>query len=68
MSEYRPQTRLDALVSDQNAIIEDQVDALVKKGIKAGRFDSSQSTAEYQNTVGMLRSGELKILYVAPER
>ncbi|KAG9004039.1 hypothetical protein FRB94_002748 [Tulasnella sp. JGI-2019a] len=59
---------LTLVISPLLALMKDQVDSLVRRGIKAGRFDSSQSTAEYQETVASLRSGELKILYVAPER
>jgi ATP-dependent DNA helicase RecQ len=48
--------------------MKDQVDGLVRKGIKAGRIDSSQSKEEYQEVMDALYAGELRLLYVAPER
>jgi ATP-dependent DNA helicase RecQ len=48
--------------------MKDQVDSLVRRGIKAARFDSHQSSEEYLEVMRQLRSGELKLLYVAPER
>ncbi|KAG8986093.1 hypothetical protein FRB90_004232 [Tulasnella sp. 427] len=48
--------------------MKDQVDSLVRRGIPAGRLDSSQSKEEYLETQDALRSGQLKLLYVAPER
>lgn len=56
------------VVSPLIALMKDQVDALVRRGIKAASFDSSKSREEYLQTCEMLRSGELKILYCAPER
>lgn len=48
--------------------MQDQVDGLRERGIKAARIDSSQTTAEYQEVIAELLSGQLKLLYVAPER
>lgn len=56
------------VVSPLIALMKDQVDALVRRGVKAATMDSSKSREEYLNTCEMLRSGELKILYCAPER
>ncbi|KAJ5051927.1 uncharacterized protein L3040_001690 [Drepanopeziza brunnea f. sp. 'multigermtubi'] len=56
------------VVSPLIALMKDQVDALVRRGIKAASFDSSKPREEYLHTCEMLRSGELKILYCAPER
>ncbi|KAH7399729.1 ATP-dependent DNA helicase-like protein recQ [Cadophora sp. MPI-SDFR-AT-0126] len=56
------------VVSPLIALMKDQVDALVRRGIKAASLDSSKSREEYLHTCEMLRSGELKILYCAPER
>lgn len=50
------------------ALMKDQVDALVRRGIKAATMDSSKGKEEYLKTCEMLRNGELKILYCAPER
>lgn len=56
------------VVSPLIALMKDQVDALVRRGIKAASLDSSKSREEYIHTCDMLRSGELKILYCAPEK
>ncbi|KAH7104377.1 ATP-dependent DNA helicase [Auriculariales sp. MPI-PUGE-AT-0066] len=59
---------LTLVISPLIALMKDQVDALRRKGISAGRFDSSQTTEEYKETLQSLRDGKLKLLYVAPER
>ncbi|KZW02464.1 ATP-dependent DNA helicase [Exidia glandulosa HHB12029] len=59
---------LTLCISPLIALMKDQVDACVKRGIEAGRIDSSQSKEEYQETVQALRNKTLKLLYVAPER
>ncbi|KAF4621574.1 hypothetical protein G7Y89_g14511 [Cudoniella acicularis] len=56
------------VVSPLIALMKDQVDALVKRGIKAATFDSTKTRKEYLHTCDMLRNGELKLLYCAPER
>jgi superfamily II DNA helicase RecQ len=56
------------VVSPLIALMKDQVDALVRRGVKAATMDSSKSREEYLHTCEMLRNGELKILYCAPER
>lgn len=56
------------VVSPLLALMKDQVDALVKRGIKAATIDSTKSREEYLHTCEMLRNGELKLLYCAPER
>ena len=56
------------VVSPLIALMKDQVDALVRRGIKAASLDSSKSREEYIHICEMLRSGELKLLYCAPER
>ncbi len=56
------------VVSPLIALMKDQVDALVRRGIKAASLDSSKSREEYIQTCDMLRNGELRILYCAPER
>ncbi len=59
---------LTVVVSPLIALMKDQIDQLHAKGIKAIRLDSSLSMDEYRNAMSMIRSGEAKILYVAPER
>lgn len=56
------------VVSPLLALMKDQVDALVRRGIKAATMDSTKTREEYLHTSDMLRNGELKLLYCAPER
>jgi superfamily II DNA helicase RecQ len=56
------------VVSPLLALMKDQVDALVRRGIKAATFDSTKTREEYLQTCDMIREGHLKILYCAPER
>jgi superfamily II DNA helicase RecQ len=56
------------VVSPLIALMKDQVDALVKRGVKAATLDSTKTREEYLHTCEMLRNGELKLLYCAPER
>jgi len=57
------------VVSPLIALMKDQVDALVRRGIRgAAVMDSTKSREEYLEIVERLRNGELKLLYVAPER
>ena len=56
------------VVSPLIALMKDQVDALLRRGIKAATLDSTKTREEYLRTCDMMRNGELKILYCAPER
>lgn len=56
------------VVSPLLALMKDQVDALVGRGVAAARLDSSLSLEEYREVLNRARSGDLKLLYVAPER
>ena len=56
------------VVSPLIALMKDQIDFLQSKGIAAARLDSSLEWSEVQKVNDDLRSGELKLLYVAPER
>lgn len=56
------------VVSPLLALMKDQVDGLIRKGIPVARLDSSLSKAEYQSTLERLLRGELKLLYVSPEK
>jgi len=56
------------VVSPLIALMKDQIDALIAKGIHAQRLDSSLSAEDYRQVITQLREGKLKILYVAPER
>ncbi len=59
---------LTVVVSPLIALMKDQIDFLRGKGIPAARMDSSLSSEEYKRVEDDLRSGHLKLLYVAPER
>ena len=59
---------LTLVVSPLIALMKDQIDALQARGIAAERLDSSLSAAEYSGVVQGVRSGTLRLLYVAPER
>ena len=56
------------VVSPLIALMKDQIDALRGKGVNASRLDSSLDLEEYRAVTAQLRSGELRLLYVAPER
>lgn len=59
---------LTVVVSPLIALMKDQVDALQARGIPAAAVNSSLGAEEYRQVMQALRRGELKILYVAPER
>jgi ATP-dependent DNA helicase RecQ len=59
---------LTVVVSPLIALMKDQIDSLRARGIAAARLDSSLSFEEMLETQRQLRSGETKLLYVAPER
>ncbi|MFT6865112.1 MAG: ATP-dependent DNA helicase RecQ [Akkermansiaceae bacterium] len=59
---------LTLVVSPLIALMKDQVDSLVSKGIAAARLDSTLSADEAASLYERLENGELKMLYVAPER
>ncbi len=56
------------VVSPLIALMKDQIDALQRKGIDARRIDSSLSAEELFETMGLVRNGKIRLLYVAPER
>jgi ATP-dependent DNA helicase RecQ len=56
------------VVSPLLALMKDQVDALRDMGVDAGALNSAQSPEERRSTLDRLKSGRLKLLYMAPER
>ncbi len=56
------------VVSPLIALMKDQCDALAKRGIAAARLDSTLSAADFTAAMEGIRSGRIKLLYVAPER
>lgn len=59
---------LAVVVSPLIALMKDQVDALTECGIPAACVNSSLTTQERQDVAARVRSGELKLLFAAPER
>lgn len=62
------QEGITIVISPLIALMQDQVEVLQKKGIAAGLLNSLQNLEEQQQTIQQIRSGKLKLLYVAPER
>lgn len=56
------------VISPLISLMKDQVDALREEGIPAELMNSSLSDQEYYQVMQKIRSGQCKILYVAPER
>jgi len=66
-----PALMLDGLtlvISPLIALMKDQVDALRANGVEAAFLNSTQTAAEQIQVFRDVRSGKLKLLYVAPER
>lgn len=59
---------LTVVISPLIALMKDQVDALRANGVEASFLNSSQTSAEQVSVFQKVRAGELKLLYVAPER
>ena len=59
---------LTVVVSPLIALMKDQVDALRNNGVEAAFLNSTQTAAEQVEVFRDVRSGKLKLLYVAPER
>ncbi|WP_250443637.1 DNA helicase RecQ [Actinotalea sp. C106] len=56
------------VISPLIALMQDQVDALSVLGVRAGFLNSTQDPAERQRVERAYLSGELDLLYLAPER
>lgn len=50
------------------ALMRDQVNGLIKKGIPAAFVNSEQTREENEETIQKALNGEIKIIYIAPER
>ena len=60
---------LTVIISPLISLMKDQVDALQGRGIESvGLLNSSLTTVEYQQELKRLADGEIKLLYVSPER
>jgi ATP-dependent DNA helicase RecQ len=56
------------VISPLIALMKDQVDALVARGVAATMINSTQSWSEQKERLDGMRRGEWKLVYVAPER
>lgn len=56
------------VISPLIALMKDQVDALRVNGISASYINSSMYAFEQNETLHQLKNGQLKLLYVAPEK
>jgi ATP-dependent DNA helicase RecQ len=59
---------LTVVISPLIALMKDQVDALKNNGVEAAFLNSTQTAQEQTEVFRAIRSGKLKLLYVAPER
>ncbi|KAH9884342.1 P-loop containing nucleoside triphosphate hydrolase protein [Xylariomycetidae sp. FL2044] len=59
---------LTIVVSPLIALIKDQVDALLRRGISAACLDSTKTWEQQKETTAAMREGRLRLLYCAPER
>lgn len=59
---------LTVVISPLIALMKDQVDALRNNGVEAEFINSSQTGREQAEIFQKVKSGETKLLYVAPER
>ena len=59
---------LTLVVSPLLALMKDQIDSLQARGIAAERLDSSLDEETYRRVTQDIRGGQLKLLFVAPER
>jgi ATP-dependent DNA helicase RecQ len=56
------------VISPLISLMKDQVNALQEAGCTAAFLNSSLSGSEYMQTIEKIRSGKVKLLYIAPER
>ena len=56
------------VISPLIALMQDQVSALHALGVPAAFLNSSLTREEQENVIMQLRDGELRLLYIAPER
>ncbi|MFT5207223.1 MAG: ATP-dependent DNA helicase RecQ [Candidatus Omnitrophota bacterium] len=59
---------LTIVISPLIALMKDQVDALTQNGINAAYLNSSLTIDEQRELIQNLESGQIKLLYIAPEK
>jgi ATP-dependent DNA helicase RecQ len=62
------QSGLTVVVSPLISLMKDQVDQLLANGVAAACLNSTQSREEQQGIMAGCRSGQIRLLYIAPER
>jgi len=62
------QNGLTVVVSPLISLMKDQVDALTANGIPAAYINSSQTLDEIGRIITSVKTGAIKLLYIAPER
>ncbi|MEJ7809021.1 MAG: ATP-dependent DNA helicase RecQ [Gemmatimonadaceae bacterium] len=60
--------KLTVVISPLISLMKDQVDALAARGLPAAFINSTLSSSEVSSRLARAQRGELKLLYVAPER
>lgn len=60
--------RLTVVISPLISLMKDQVDALAARGLPAAFINSTLGAAEVADRLARAERGEIKLLYVAPER
>ncbi|MDU5149860.1 DNA helicase RecQ [uncultured Anaerococcus sp.] len=56
------------VISPLISLMKDQVDSLKENGINAGFINSSLDSEEYRKILSDVKTGQIKILYISPER
>jgi ATP-dependent DNA helicase RecQ len=59
---------LTVVVSPLLALMQDQVGALIRRGVPAGTLNSMSSAEEQAGLLSRIEKGELRLLYTSPER
>ena len=59
---------LTVVFSPLISLMKDQVDGLVDQNIPAALINSTLTQTEFNKTMYDVRSGNIKLLYIAPER
>ena len=59
---------LTVVVSPLISLMKDQVDQLLANGVAAACLNSTQSREQQQEVLAGCRSGQIRLLYIAPER
>ena len=62
------QSGITIVISPLISLMKDQVDDLVESGVNAALINSSLLPGEISNVIARAKIGEIKILYIAPER